>query len=46
LSIYHKAEHLWEIARLVDSICPEYEFRLRLHGNFGRELTLYCFLPG
>jgi len=46
LSIYHKAEHLWEIARMVDSICPEYEFRLRLHGNFGRELTLYCFLPG
>jgi FkbM family methyltransferase len=44
LSIYHKAEHLWEIPRLVDSICPEYEFRLRLHGNFGRELTLYCFL--
>ncbi len=42
ISIYHKPEHLWEIPRYLDSLCPKYKFRMRLHGNWGHELTLYC----
>lgn len=45
VSVYHKAEHLWEIPRYIHSLCPDYEFRLRLHGNWGHELTLYCCMP-
>lgn len=45
VSVYHKPEHLWEIPELINSMCPEYEFRLRLHGNWGQELTLYCSKP-
>ncbi|MBU1109294.1 MAG: FkbM family methyltransferase [Candidatus Riflebacteria bacterium] len=45
ISAYHKAEHLWEVPRFIDSLCPDYEFRLRLHGNWGHELTLYCCMP-
>ena len=33
LSVYHNNEDLWKIPRMVDEICPGYEFYLRYHGG-------------
>jgi len=42
ISLYHKPQDLWELPKLIHSIYPNYEFRIRLHGFGGTELILYC----
>jgi len=42
ISVYHKAEDLWEIPFWVKSNFPFYQFKLRLHGHMLNELILYC----
>lgn len=42
ICLYHRASDLWEIPSLIDSIYPDYEFYLRVHGNMGLETVLYC----
>ena len=42
ICVYHKADDLWEIPKLIDSINPEYEFYLRVHGDMGLEVVLYA----
>ncbi len=40
--LYHRPGDLWEIPLLINEITPSYDMHLRLHGNLGMELVLYC----
>jgi len=42
LSVYHNNEDIWKIARLIEEICPGYDFYLRYHGEnlIPTEMTL------
>ncbi|OQY48104.1 MAG: hypothetical protein B6247_25605 [Candidatus Parabeggiatoa sp. nov. 2] len=42
IALYHNPQHLTEIPILIKSLCPEYEFFLRIHSFFSRELVLYA----
>jgi FkbM family methyltransferase len=42
ISIYHKAEDLWEIPLLIKEINPKYEFKIRCHANMCLETILYA----
>ena len=48
LSVYHNNEDLWKIPRMVDEICPGYEFYLRYHGGnlVATETTLIALYRG
>ena len=40
--LYHAADDLWQIPRLVDELCPGYAFYLRSHSDLGLETVLYA----
>ncbi len=42
LSVYHNHEDIWKIPRMIEEICPGYDFYLRNHGGpiFPTEITL------
>ncbi|MCL1982024.1 MAG: hypothetical protein FWG53_02890 [Clostridiales bacterium] len=42
VSVHHKIENIWRIPRMLDEICPGYNFYLRYHGTsvFPTELSL------
>jgi len=42
ISIYHKAEDLWEIPLLIKELNPNYEFKIRCHNYLCIETILYC----
>jgi len=42
ISIYHKANDLWEIPLLIKEINPNYEFKIRCHNHLCLETILYC----
>lgn len=42
ISVYHKPEHLWQIAELIDSYNENYRFYLHSHGDFCNEIVLYA----
>lgn len=42
IAIYHKAEDLWRIPMLINSINSSYNMYLRVYGSFFQELVLYC----
>lgn len=42
ISVYHRAEHLWEIYELINSITKEYRYFLRCHAKNSFETILYC----
>jgi FkbM family methyltransferase len=46
LSVYHRADHLWRIARLVRSFAPSYELFLRQHEGGCVETVLYAVHQG
>lgn len=42
ISVYHNHEDIWKIPRMIEEICPGYDFYLRNHGGpiFPTEITL------
>lgn len=42
LSVYHNHEDIWKIPRMIEEMCPGYQFYLRYHGGnlFPTEVTL------
>jgi len=42
ISLYHKAEDLWEIPLLIKELNPDYEFKIRCHNHLCIETVLYC----
>jgi FkbM family methyltransferase len=42
ISVYHRAEDLWEIPFWIKEKFPFYWFKLRLHGHMLNEIILYC----
>lgn len=44
LAVYHNNEDLWEIPRMIDSLCPDYRFYLRYHGGnvWPTEITFFA----
>jgi FkbM family methyltransferase len=42
ISIYYHPQHLTEIPLFIKSLCPDYEFYLRIHSFYTRELVLYA----
>ena len=44
ISVYHNHEDLWKIARMIDEICPGYQFYLRFYGSyiFPTEIVLFA----
>ena len=42
ISLYHKAEDLWELPLLVNELNPNYDFYIRTHAHLGVETVLYC----
>ncbi len=48
LSVYHNNEDLWKIPRMVEEMCPGYNFYLRNHGGsvFPTEITLIGIYGG
>lgn len=42
ISVYHNNEDIWKIPRMIDDICPGYQFYLRYHGGdlYPTEVTL------
>lgn len=42
ISLYHDPKHLIAIPEYLRQICPGYNFYLRLHSYFSRELVLYA----
>lgn len=42
VSIYHKAEDIWELPRLLLQYCPEYRFYLRHYSFSGYDTVLYA----
>ena len=42
ISIYHKAQDLWEIPLYINSINPNYEYFIRCHNHLCLETILYC----
>ncbi|MDE7431630.1 MAG: FkbM family methyltransferase [Lachnospiraceae bacterium] len=42
ISIYHKAEDIWELPKLILSFCPEYTFYLRHYSLSSEETVLYA----
>ena len=42
ISIYHKAQDLWEIPLLIKEINPNYEFKIRCHNHLCLETILYA----
>lgn len=42
LSVYHNNEDIWKIPRMIEEICPGYDFYLRSHGGsiYPTEITL------
>lgn len=47
LSVYHNNEDLWKIPRMVEEICPGYQFYLRYHGGnlWATEITFLAIYP-
>lgn len=47
VAAYHKPRHLWTLAGMLDRLVPDYELRLRHHGEGVVETVLYaCASPG
>lgn len=48
LSVYHNHEDIWKIPRMIEEICPGYQFYLRNHGGpiFPTEITLLAIYKG
>lgn len=42
ISLYHHPQHLTEIPLFIKLLCPDYEFYLRIHSFYTRELVLYA----
>lgn len=42
ISIYHTADHLWEIPLWIASLNLDYQMEIRGHGPSGFDLILYC----
>ncbi|NOU50789.1 FkbM family methyltransferase [Pseudoalteromonas sp. JBTF-M23] len=42
ISVYHEPEHLWQIAKQIHELNPNYKFKLHCHGDFGLEIILYA----
>lgn len=42
ISIYHKPHDVWDLPLLINKINPNYDMYLRIYGNMGLELVLYC----
>lgn len=42
VSVYHKPEDIWELPRLILSICPDYTFYLRHYSLASEETVLYA----
>ena len=42
ISLYHKAEDLWELPLLIKELNPDYEFKIRCHNHLCVETVLYC----
>lgn len=42
VSVYHKAEDIWELPKLLLSFCPEYTFYLRHYSLSSEETVLYA----
>ncbi|KAF0151089.1 MAG: methyltransferase FkbM [Ignavibacteria bacterium] len=42
ISVYHRADHLWEIPKLINDLDQNYDFYLRCHGFNGLETILYA----
>lgn len=47
LSVYHNHEDLWKIPKMIEEICPGYEFYLRFYGSniFPTEIVLFAIYP-
>lgn len=43
ISVYHNHEDLWKIPKMIEEICPGYQFYLRFYGNnlFPTEIVLF-----
>ncbi len=44
ICVYHKQEDIWEIPKLIHSICSEYKFYLRHYSLFQNETVLYAII--
>jgi len=42
ISIYHRADDLWEIPLLIKELNPNYTFTIRCHNHLALETILYC----
>lgn len=42
ISLYHKPSDLWELPLLIHKINENYNMYIRIYGNLGTELVLYC----
>lgn len=42
VSVYHRPEHLWALARQIDELAVGYRFWLRCHGQQTFDTVLYC----
>lgn len=42
ISIYHNAEDIWELPRLIMTICPDYKLYLRHYSIAQAETVLYA----
>ena len=42
ICLYHKPQDLYELPLLINKINPNYNMHLRLYGELGLELVLYC----
>lgn len=47
VSVYHNHEDIWKIPKMIEEICPGYQFYLRYHGGniFPTEVTLIAIYP-
>lgn len=48
LSVYHNNEDIWKIPRMIDEMCPGYDFYLRSHGGsiYPTEITFIAIYNG
>ena len=42
ISLYHRAQDIWEIPRCLESLCPDYRFHLRQHWFNSFDSVLYA----
>lgn len=42
ISVYHKPEDIWSVPFFIESICPDYNYSLRLHGENLFDVVCYA----